>query len=90
VRSLQRLTRKAGPYRDPQLAHYLEQTFPAADAVLLCFFGVDQQGERSTRELQRALFDAGFALRMTRHLIRSSPLLCRSGKQRYRMRAFLS
>jgi len=88
MRSLQRLKRKARPYHDPQLALYPEQTFPTADAVLLCFFGVDQHGERSTRELQRALLDAGFAGRTTGHLIRSSPLLCRSGKRRYRIRVF--
>ena len=90
MRSLQRPKRKARPYRDPQLAHYLEQTFPTSDAVFLCLFGVDQRGERSTRELQRALLDAGFPLRITGHLIRSSPVLCRAGKRRHRIRAFLS
>ena len=89
MRSLQRLRRKARPYRDPQLAHYLRQTFPTADAVLLCSFGVDKHGERSTRELQRALLEAGFAGQVTGHLIRSSPLLYRSGKRRHRIRAFL-
>ena len=83
MRPLQRLTRKARPDRDPQLAHYLEQTFPTADAVLLCSFGVDQHGERSIRELQRALLDAGFASQTTGHLIRCSPLLHRSGRRRY-------
>jgi len=89
MRPLQRLTRKARPYRDPQLAHYLEETFPTADAVLLCSFGEDQHGERSIRELQGTLIDAGFALQTTDHLIRCSPLLYRSGKRRYSIRAFL-
>lgn len=88
MRPLQRLTHRARPYRDPELADYLEQTFPTADAVILCSFGVDQHGERSIRELQRALLDAGFALQTTGHLIRSSPLLYRSGRRRYTIGAF--
>lgn len=90
MRSLQRLAHKARPDRDPHSEHYLEQTFPTADAVLLCLFGMDLHGERSAPELQRALLDAGYPLQMTGHLIRSSPLLYRSGKRRYRLRPVLS
>jgi hypothetical protein len=86
---LQRPARKPHEHRDPPLVHYLQQTFPTADAVLLCCFGVSQHGERTSKELRRALLGAGFASQVTGHLIRSSSLLDRSGKGRYRIRVFL-
>jgi hypothetical protein len=70
------------------LEHYVDRPFCTSDQVLLCSFGVDLAAERSTRQLRRALVEAGFLGPATGHLIRVSPLLDRSSRRRYRIREF--
>ncbi|MGZ4618985.1 MAG: hypothetical protein ACXV3F_09750 [Frankiaceae bacterium] len=73
---------------DPTLSRLSKQPFPTSDQVLLCSFGADLAGERSVPELREFLRAAGFAAPVTRHLIRISPVLCRSAKGRYRLKPF--
>lgn len=70
------------------LEHYQDQPFPTSDQVLLCSFGLDLDGERSTRQLRLALLAAGFPGAGTGHLIGISPLLRRSSRRSYRLRKF--
>ena len=70
------------------LEHYLEQPFPTSDLILLCSFGLDPAAERTAKQLHRELLTGGFSARMTRHLIRASPLLRRSSRSCYRLREF--
>ena len=71
---------------DPTLRRLSEQPFPTSDQVLLCSFGLDLAGQRTVQELRDSLRAAGFAARVTRHLIRISPVLCRASKGRYRLK----
>jgi hypothetical protein len=78
------LTRPPTPH-PTTLAQLVEEPFPTSDQVLLCSFGGDLAGERTTQQLRNCLLAAGFAARVTRHLIRISPLLRRSSKGRYQL-----
>ena len=69
------------------LAH-LGEPISEADRVLLCSFGVHPDAEQTIRQLCDALLSAGFTTRMTRHLVRKSPVLRRSARGRYRIRPF--
>jgi hypothetical protein len=74
-----------------QLEQYLDsEPFGTSDQALLCCFGLDKEASatRSSAQLRRALVDAGFRVTVARHLIRSSPLLRRTGDGRYRLRDF--
>lgn len=68
------------------LAHLAEAPFPTSDQVLLCSVGDNLAGERTAQQLRESLRDAGFPARVTRHLIRLSPLLRRCSKGRYQLR----
>ena len=68
------------------LARLLGDPFPTSDQVLLCSFWGDLAGERTVQELRDSLLAAGFAARVTRHLIRISPLLRRSSKGCYQLK----
>ena len=79
------ITRPAAP-DTTTLARLSEQPFPTSDQVLLCSFSDDLAGERTVQELRDSLLAAGFAARVTRHLIRISPVLRRSSKGRYQLK----
>jgi hypothetical protein len=68
------------------LARLSEEPFPTSDQILLCSFSGDLAGERTVQELRDSLLAAGFARRVTRHLIHISPLLTRSSKVGYRLK----
>jgi hypothetical protein len=73
--------------RDAQRDRHIDDAFSAPDHVVLCSFGLDLTGERNGRQLGHALRAAGFPGPQVRHLIRASPLLCRTSKGRYRLRS---
>jgi hypothetical protein len=76
--------RPAAP--DATLARLSKQPFPTSDQVLLCTFRDDLAGERTVQELRNSLLAAGFAARVTRHLIRISPVLRESSKGGYQLK----
>ena len=78
------LTRPPAPH-PTTLAQLMKEPFPTSDQVLLCSFGGDLAGERTAQQLRNSLLAAGFAARVTRHLIRISPLLRQSSKGRYQL-----
>jgi hypothetical protein len=67
-----------------------DEPFDTSGHVLLCCFGLDRDpsATRSAAQLRTALVDAGFRVTVTRHLIRTSPLLCRAPNGDYRLRVF--
>lgn len=82
-------TRRPLDPRTATLEQCLEQQFPTSDQVLLCSVDSgDLTGEQTTQQLRDALLAAGFYTRVTRHLIRVSPLLRRSSKGCYQLRSF--
>jgi hypothetical protein len=70
------------------LEPYLDTPFPTSDYVLLCSFGQNPTNEQTTQQLRAALLAAGFSPRVTRHLIRVSPLIHRCSKGHYRLRPY--
>jgi hypothetical protein len=86
MRLMNLTTRPATP--DTTLARLSHQPFPTSDQVLLCGFRDDPAGERTVRELRDSLLAAGFPARVTRHLIRISPVLISSSKGRYQLKPF--
>jgi len=70
------------------LTPYLGQPFPTADLILLCGFGSDLAGERTAKALHHLMVESGFPASMTRHLIRTSPLLRRTSRGCYRLSDF--
>lgn len=86
MRPMSLTTRPAAP--DTTLARLSEQPFPTSDQVLLCSFRNDLAGDRTIQELRDSLLAAGFPARVTRHLIRISPVLRRSSKGRYQLKPF--
>ena len=78
----------AWPLNAASLGQHVGEWFPTSDQVLLGSFGVDLDGERTSRQLRDGLLAAGFASAAARHLIRVSPLLRRSSRGSYRIRPF--
>jgi hypothetical protein len=78
--------RTDGP--ENSLERHLELGLPMSDLVLLCSFGPDLGGERTSKQLRSALLTAGFAGPVAGYLIRVSPLLRRSSRRGYRLREF--
>jgi hypothetical protein len=73
------------------LERYLhDEPFDTSGQVLLCCFGLDEtpSATRSAAQLRTALVDAGFRVTVTRHLIRTSPLLRRVANGDYRLGGF--
>jgi hypothetical protein len=77
--------------RPAPLSHLVGNPPCDADCVLLACFGLDLNGTRSRNDLCTALRRAGYPGALTRHVLRTSPLLidvrpprCRA--QRYRLR----
>ncbi len=68
------------------LEQYAGQPIPTSDQVLLCCFGSELSGQRSDRQLRRALLQAGFTGPLARHIINMSPCLSREAKRTYRLR----
>jgi hypothetical protein len=68
------------------LEQYAGQPIPTTDQVLLCCFGSELSGERTYRQLRRALLQAGFTGPLARHIINMSPCLRREAKGTYRLR----
>jgi hypothetical protein len=80
------LTQQFPAPRSTTLEQCIEDMFPTSNQVLLCSFGGDLAGEQTAQQLRDALLGAGFAARVTRHLIRASPLLRRSSRDGYQLR----
>jgi len=72
--------------RSNALEQYAGQPIPTTDHVLLCCFGSELTGERTSRQLRRALLQAGFTGPLARHIINMSPCLSREAKSSYRLR----
>ena len=72
--------------RPNALKQYAGQPIPTSDHVLLCCFGSELTGERTYRQLRRALLQAGFTGLLARHIITMSPCLSRDAKGAYRLR----
>lgn len=71
-----------------RLGCHLDEGFSDAEATLLCCFDNLLHTEQSTKRLRRALIDAGFAPGAANYLIRTSRLLDRASRGRYRIRPF--
>jgi hypothetical protein len=86
--SQQRLASPVPPRLLPgaDLDEHVAQPVPGADYILYCAFGPGADAERSEAQLREALVRAGFFLRATRYLVRSSPLLQRSAKGLFHLR----
>jgi hypothetical protein len=67
---------------------FAAEPFPSADLVLLCTYGSDPGRTRTFRELRRALWRAGYAGSLGRHLILTSALLRRDTRNRFGLRPF--
>jgi hypothetical protein len=79
------LRRAAGHHAAPEVR--LEpQPFATSDQVLLFCFGLDQSAERSSRQLRKALSEAGFSFPAAREIVRASPLIHRTAVGTYRLR----
>jgi hypothetical protein len=78
---------RASPSWSEQYRH--DEPFDTSGQALLCCFGLEgPSATRSRAQLRAALVDAGFRVTVTRHLIRTSPLLCRAPNGDYRLRGF--
>ena len=67
------------------LKRHLGEPFPTADYILLCSFGPEQRGLRTSHELRQALIRSGFTGPLVRHLISVSPVVRRASRSCYRL-----
>ncbi len=67
----------------------LEPEFPTdADLILLLSFRANLAAEQTYKQLRAALLGAGFRAPLDRYLIRSSGILRRVSRNRYRLRVY--
>ncbi|MCA1695434.1 MAG: hypothetical protein LC749_12260 [Actinobacteria bacterium] len=67
----------------------LQHEFPTdADLILLCSFRADLDGEQTIDQLRKGLLAAGFRALHAHHVIRSSEILQRVSRNRYRLRGY--
>lgn len=84
-----RLSMRQSPAGQKTSIKRLEQEFPTdADLILLCSFRTDLDGEQTYDQLRKYLLAKGFRAPVARYLIRSSEILQRVSRNRYRLRGY--
>lgn len=82
-----RLSTRPSPTRKEASLKRLAKEFPTeSDLILLCSFREHLYGERTFHQLRDSLLVEGFRAPLARYLIRSSGILHRASKNRYRLR----
>lgn len=81
-----RLFTRQSPAEEETWLKRLEPELPtAADLILLCSFREDLDGERTYNQLRDSLVAEGFRAPLARYVIRSSAILHRVSRSRYRL-----
>lgn len=84
-----RLSTRQSPAGQKTSIKRLEHEFPTdADLILLCSFRADLDGEQAYDQLRKYLLTEGFRAPLARYLIRSSGILQRVSRNRYRLRGY--
>lgn len=79
-------TRQPPAGQNTSLKHREDELPTDADLALLCSFQEDLDGEQTYDQLHKNLVAAGFRAPLARYLIRSSEVLHRASRNRYRLR----
>jgi len=81
-----RLSTRHSPAGQQTSLKRVEHEFPTdADLILLCSFRADLDGEQTYDQLRKNLLAEGFRAPLDRYLIRSSRILQRVSRNRYRL-----
>lgn len=84
------LSRPQSPDGQETTLKRLDHEFPTdTDLILLCSFRADLDGEQTIDQLCKGLLAAGFRAPHARYVIRSSEILQRVSRDRYRLRSII-